>query len=103
AQPYGVLTPPARFLGRRPADELRAMGVERARDILLQRGMQVVVEPRLVLRAREVAARLVDRERRIPRDFLLDHQVDDLVQLLGIGLRVELAGAAEAVDLVRVA
>ena len=34
--------------------------------------------------------------------MLRDHQVDDLVQLLGIGLRVELAGAAEAVNLVRV-
>ena len=65
--------------------------------------MQVVPEPRLVLRADQVAARFVDRERRIPRDVLLDHQVDDLVQLRRVGLRVQLAGAAEAVNLVRVA
>ena len=68
----------------------------------LHRRVEVVAEPRLVLRAHQVAAGLVDREGRIPRDVALHHPVDDLVQLRRVGLRVQLASAAEAVDLVRV-
>ena len=100
--PDTVLLFPARLLRARPAEEVRSVVLDRAFEVLLHRRVEVVAEPRLVLRPHQVAAGLVDRERRIPRDVALHHPVDDLVQLRRVGLRVQLAGAPEAVDLVRV-
>src|SRR5262245_35701545 len=100
--PDAVLLFPPRLLRARPAEEVGAVVFDGALEVLLHRRVEVVADPRLVLRAHQVAAGLVDRERRIPRDVSLHHPLDHLVQLRRVGLRVQLAGAAEAVDFVRV-
>ena len=69
-------------------------------EVLFQRGMQVFGEPGLVLRALQVAAGLVDVERRHPRDVRLHHAVEHLAEPLRIGFAPQVAGVAEAVGLV---
>ena len=62
--------------------------------------MQVIGEPRLGLRALQVAARLVDVHRRHPRNVRLHHSIQHFQQPLGIGLAPKPSGITESVRLV---
>src|SRR5438132_4528862 len=64
--------------------------------------MQIIPEPRLVLRALQIPARLIDVERRHPRNVRRDHSVENLGELRGIGLAPNAAGVAKTVDFIAV-
>ena len=97
-----IVLPPLHFLVLGPADPERAVARHARLVVLLERRMQVVPVPREVLRADQVARRLVGGHRRAPRHALRDHVVEQLRQLrvVEVRLRVQLAGAAEPVNLV---
>ena len=67
---------------------------------LFKHRVQVILEPGLVLRTRQVTTRFVYVERRIPRDVRRDHTVEDFHQTIPVGLAPEVAGVAEAVHFV---
>src|SRR5262245_5269019 len=66
--PDAVLPAPVRFLRARPAEEVRAVVRRRRLEILLERRVQILAEPGQILRPGEIAAGLVDREGRVPRN-----------------------------------
>ena len=99
-----IVLPPLHFLVLGPADPERAVARHARLVVLLERRMQVVRVPGQVLRVDQIARRLVGGHRRAPRDAFRHHVVEQLRELglVEVRLRVELAGAAEAVNLVGV-
>ena len=70
--------------------------------VLLERRVEIVFVPGEVLVLDEIAARLVGRHRGTPARPVLNHEVEQVGQLLGVEivLDVQLAGAAKTMDLV---
>src|SRR5258706_4788821 len=69
-------------------------------EILRQRGMQIIAEPRLILRALQIATGFVDFERRIPCDVGLHHSIKDFFQQVWICYAPQAAGVTEPVRLI---
>ena len=67
-----------------------------------ERRMQILGKPRLGLCALQVAASLVDSQRRIPGDAGFNHAIEDFGEFLPIGFPPQAACMAKAIRLIGV-
>ena len=98
--PEAVVLLPLDLVGGGPVEPVRAVRLAARLVELPERREGVLVVPLGAHRAHQVAARLVDRERRIDVEVQLHQLVDRGVPLLGAGRRgllPEAAGLAEAI------
>ncbi len=103
SHPDTIVVAPADLVGGGPVEVVRAVALRVGLEVGHHLRERVVGEPGLRARAREIAVRLVDGERRIPGDVVRDHRVDHRRETRRIRLTPEVPGPAEAVELVVVA
>ena len=102
AHPDTIVLFPVHFVGGAPSDEVRSV-IRRIRlEVVGERRMQIVTKPWLRLRTLEVAACLVDVERRHPGDAGADHRHQHGIQQFRIRLAPEAPGPTEAIRLVQI-